>query len=267
MKHIIQKIFNKFGYQVTKLPNPNTGIQTILSDSKEPKLSSTVQIPDDFNEFQKKLIEEASPFTMTSPERMGSLINAVEYIIKNNIEGDFVECGVWRGGCILIMIRTLMKYGVKDRIIHLYDTFEGMSEPTEVDISITGEYAQQLLRAKERDEEDHIWAYAPIEKVQKLLESTGYYTEKIKYHKGKVEDTIPKNIPSKIALLRLDTDWYESTKHELEHLYPLLVPSGVLIIDDYGHWQGARKAVDVYFQDKKILLNRIDYTGRIAVKP
>jgi hypothetical protein len=86
--------------------------------------------------------------------------------------------------------------------------------------------------------------------------------------KGKVEDTVPKNAPEKIALLRLDTDWYESTRHELVHLFPRLLPGGVLIIDDYGHWQGARKAVDEYIAGNqvKILLNRVDYTGRIGVK-
>jgi O-methyltransferase len=86
--------------------------------------------------------------------------------------------------------------------------------------------------------------------------------------KGKVEDTVPKNAPEKIALLRLDTDWYESTRRELVHLFPRLVPGGVLIIDDYGHWQGARKAVDEYIAGNqvKILLNRVDYTGRIGVK-
>ncbi len=86
--------------------------------------------------------------------------------------------------------------------------------------------------------------------------------------KGKVEETIPHDIPEKISILRLDTDWYESTYHELVHLYPRLVKGGVLIIDDYGHWQGARKAVDQYFQENNIpvLLNWIDYTGRVAVK-
>jgi len=75
-------------------------------------------------------------------------------------------------------------------------------------------------------------------------------------------------MPGKIALLRLDTDWYESTAHELKHLYPLLVPGGVIIIDDYGHWEGARKAVDEYITAEKLplLLNRIDYTGRIGIK-
>ena len=79
---------------------------------------------------------------------------------------------------------------------------------------------------------------------------------------------MPGYLPSGIALLRLDTDWYESTKHELEHLYPLLVSGGVIIIDDYGHWKGAKKAVDEYIKDNNLplLLNRIDYTGRIGIK-
>src|SRR5690606_24776929 len=98
--------------------------------------------------------------------------------------------------------------------------------------------------------------------------STGYPMERCHFVEGKVEDTIPATVPDRISLLRLDTDWYESTRHELEHLWPLLQPGGVLIIDDYGHFEGARKAVDEYFLDRSDapLLNRIDYTGRIAIK-
>jgi hypothetical protein len=111
------------------------------------------------------------------------------------------------------------------------------------------------------------WCYASIEDVRQNILSTGYPEEKIYLVKGKVEHTIPKILPEKLSLLRLDTDWYESTKHELIHLCPQLSPEGILIIDDYGHWQGARKAVDEYFaeQNRKIYLHRIDYTGRIAV--
>jgi O-methyltransferase len=98
--------------------------------------------------------------------------------------------------------------------------------------------------------------------------STGYDMGRIHFVKGKVEDTIPNGAPSRIAILRLDTDWYESTRHELENLYPRLSPRGVLIIDDYGHWAGCRQAVDEYIHSNKIklLLNRVDYTGRVAVK-
>ena len=99
------------------------------------------------------------------------------------------------------------------------------------------------------------------------MKSTGYPVGNIRLLKGKVEDTIPGTMPAKIALLRLDTDWYESTKHELTYLFPLLEKSGVLIIDDYGAWQGARKAVDEYLKDNgTVYLNRIDFTGRLLIK-
>jgi O-methyltransferase len=103
--------------------------------------------------------------------------------------------------------------------------------------------------------------------VRATLLETGYPAERLHLHRGPVEETLPRQSPGPLALLRLDTDWYKSTLHELEHLYPLLAGGGILIIDDYGHWQGARRAVDEYFADSPpLLLNRIDYTGRIAVK-
>jgi predicted O-methyltransferase YrrM len=107
-----------------------------------------------------------------------------------------------------------------------------------------------------------------MEDVAEALRTTGYDQRRVHLIKGKVEDTVPGAAPETIALLRLDTDWYESTRHELEHLFPRLSPGGVIIIDDYGHWQGARRATDEYLQQNRIrlLLNRIDYTARIGVK-
>ena len=112
-------------------------------------------------------------------------------------------------------------------------------------------------------------AIAPFEEVSRNMFSTGYDRARINFVRGKVEDTLPASAPAEIALLRLDTDWYESTSHELVHLYPRLVKGGILIIDDYGHFAGAKKAVDEYFQEYSIpiFFNRIDYTGRLAVKP
>jgi O-methyltransferase len=106
-----------------------------------------------------------------------------------------------------------------------------------------------------------------LAEVQAAMRSTGYPEHQIGYVSGRVEETIPESAPSEIALLRLDTDWYGSTRHELEHLYPRLVSGGVLIVDDYGHYAGARQAVDEYFAGRPILLARVDYTGRMAVKP
>jgi hypothetical protein len=101
------------------------------------------------------------------------------------------------------------------------------------------------------------------------MTATGYPSNKIHFIKGPVEETIPRQMPSpSIALLRLDTDWYESTKHELIHLFPRLSAGGILIIDDYGHWAGARQAVDEYFAGlpEKYFFHRIDYSGRLIVK-
>ena len=133
-----------------------------------------------------------------------------------------------------------------------------------------GTPANQLLDSAERKEGlDNYWCVASVESVRKNIVSTGYPESKIHLVKGKVEESVPLHAPERIALLRLDTDWYESTKHEMTHLYPRLVPNGVLIIDDYGHWQGAREAVDEYFAGQKFkpLLNRLDYTGRLIIKP
>ncbi len=115
---------------------------------------------------------------------------------------------------------------------------------------------------------ESVWCIASLQEVRHNMQATGYPSGQIHYIEGRVEETIPAQIPDSIALLRLDTDWYESTRHELEHLYPRLVEGGVLVLDDYGHWQGARQAVDEYFAQAghRPLLQRIDYSGRLAVK-
>ncbi len=167
---------------------------------------------------------------------------------------------------MMAVARTLMASGARRRL-YLFDTFDGMSEPTVNDRSFRGELAADLLRRSDRVS-SAIWAYGPMAEVKANLRRTGYDESELVLVSGKVEDTIPSQAPEQIALLRLDTDWYESTYHELVHLYPRLSVGGVLIIDDYGHWEGARKAVDQYIQEKKLklLLHRIDYTGRACVK-
>ena len=216
-----------------------------------------------------KICEFCKPYTMTTIERMYAIFKAVQYITENNIEGDFVECGVWRGGSSMMIAKALIHFGVSDRKIYLYDTYEGMSAPTSKDVTHEGNSAQTLLEEEISNKKNaSIWAIAGLEDVKKNLHLTAYPEKQLIFVKGKVEDTIPKTIPAKISLLRLDTDWYESTRHELIHLYPVLVNKGVLIIDDYGHWRGSREATDQYFKQtqQSILLNRIDYTGRLGLK-
>lgn len=216
--------------------------------------------------LQKEVIATARPFTMTSVNRMAALVDAVTYVTQNEIPGDIAECGVWRGGSMMAVALTLLAHGDRNRSLFLYDTFEGMSPPTPHDIDLNGVPAAKQLGGDSPG--TGIWCYAGIDEVRANILSTGYPEEKIHLIKGKVEDTIPCVLPSGLSLLRLDTDWYESTKHELEHLYPLLHAKGVLIIDDYDHWKGARKAVDEFFQSRgdKIYLHRIDYTGRLLIK-
>lgn len=221
----------------------------------------------DLSAADKRIVERIAPFTMTSHERCASLLGAVDHIHRHRIPGDIVECGVWRGGSMMACALSLLGRGDAQRRLHLYDTFEGMSAPMDVDKSFDGEAAEDQLRRNSRSH--GIWCEASIEDVQANLESTGYPRERMHFVKGKVEDTIPARIPDEIALLRLDTDWYSSTLHELNHLYPRLAKHGILIIDDYGHWQGARQAVDEYFKDAgpSVYLHRIDYTGRMVLKP
>lgn len=252
IKNIIQKTLKKYGYEIVK-----------------PDLRLVINgFPADFDLQTLKIIKQTKPYTLTSPERIASLVNAVNYIVDNKIEGDIVECGVWKGGSSMAAIATLKYKKDFSREVYLYDTYEGMSVPTEEDKVFTGTSANEMLQSSDINDASSVWCYSSIEEVRTNVSTLNYPKDKIHYIKGKVEDTIPQYMPEKIAVLRLDTDWYQSTKHELEHLYPLLVKGGVLIIDDYGHWEGARKAVDEYMEHQKlaILLNRIDYTGRIAIK-
>ncbi|HEV2370140.1 MAG TPA: TylF/MycF/NovP-related O-methyltransferase [Acidimicrobiales bacterium] len=228
-----------------------------------------------FTGFEAETLERARPYTMTSPERLVALMDATSYVVQRGIPGAIVECGVWRGGSVLATIEVLLHLGVSDRDVCLYDTFEGMTEPTEADTSAFEQERSAVAswaRYQRQGRRAWDWFFDPgvfnLEDVRQLLHKTGYPSERIHFIVGRVEDTLPDQVPESIALLRLDTDWYESTRHELVHLYPNLAEGGVLIIDDYGHWDGARRAVDEYFDagPQRPLLARIDYTGRMGVK-
>ena len=248
MKRAVQKTAGKLGYKIIKKPSEG--------------------LHEDMDEGFKKIYEECREYTMTSTERMYALYKSVEYVVNLKIPGDFVECGVWKGGSSMIIARTLLKMKEKNSKIYLYDTYEGLSEPTKEDKKLIASLSAVDEWGK-RQKEDHIdWCFSPLEEVKKNMLSTKYPKKNLIFIKGKVEDTIPLTVPPKIALLRLDTDWYESTYHELKYLFPLLSNKGALIIDDYGCWAGAKKAVDTYFDENKIviLLNRIDYTGRLGIK-
>jgi O-methyltransferase len=224
--------------------------------------------PPDFQQRDIDLCKEVAPYTMTPPEAVYALASAVRHICANEVPGAIVECGVWKGGSMLAVARTLLELERNDVHLYLFDTFEGMSEPTDKDVMWTGQRADELLARESVDSK--LWARAPLDQVRDLMHSSRYPQSRIHFVKGKVEETIPAQAPEQIALLRLDTDWYESTKHELVHLYPRLAPGGVLILDDYGWWRGAGRATDEYFHENgpPPLLVRIDHEGRrVAVKP
>jgi hypothetical protein len=208
-----------------------------------------------------------APYTMTSRERMYAMFQATRYVTQAGIPGDVVECGVWRGGSSMMAALALAKLG-SSRRFWLYDTYEGMPEPGEHDYGLDGQDAHAEWARNQRGEINE-WCYAPLDDVRSNMLGAGLPAEQLELVVGKVEDTIPGSVPDQIALLRLDTDWYDSTYHELVHLYPRLAPGGVLILDDYGFWGGVREAVDRYLQEQGIalLLNRIDHAGRLAIKP
>ncbi len=226
------------------------------------------EIPSDFSVQDNVIINLVKPYTMTSDERIFSLIESVRYVINNKIPGDIVECGVWRGGSMMASAKTLLDLNDQEKHLYLFDTFEGMTEPGKIDVSNSKLDATKEFDNTKINSNSSKWCRASIEDVKSNLFNIDYDKSKIHFIKGKVEDTLPTNEPKSISILRLDTDWYKSTKHELIHLFPKLSKGGVLIIDDYGFWQGARKAVDEYISENniQIFLNRIDNTGRIAIK-
>jgi O-methyltransferase len=231
-------------------------------------------IPAEYDDDLVDTIKFVRRHTLSSAQRVAALCDSVEYISREGIEGDFAECGVWKGGSMMAAALTLKRLGDTDRDLYLFDTYSGMAEPTEEDAPSPYDGYSPYKRWKRNKDKSGVddggsgWAAISVESVRAAMLSTGYPAERIHLVKGLVEDTIPEQAPDKLALLRLDTDWYASTKHELEQLYPRLTETGVLIVDDYGHYEGARKAVDEYFEGtgQRVLLNRIDYTGRIAIK-
>lgn len=239
-----RKMFGAFGLDITRQDSPFL----------EPE----------FNRY----LEHCSPFTMVSRERLYAHFQAVRHVVRHRIEGDIVECGVWRGGTSMLGALTLLGLNDTSRHLWLYDTFAGMTEPTADDVSPWDGNQAALLWKAGRREHHNEFCFAAIEDVQHNLASTSFPSARSHFVKGDVLETLKVSVPDKIAVLRLDTDWYESTRAEMEVLFPRLSKGGVLLIDDYGAWKGCKKAVDEYLADNDIplMLHRTDYTGRSAIK-
>jgi len=254
----LRRLAFRFGYDFTLRRMPQFEVER-----------RDLDLPRDMDPAFIEVYRAASPYTMTSAERMYGLFSAVRHVVAHDIPGDLVECGVWKGGSAMVMALTLQQLGADGRRIWLYDTFAGMTEPEPIDRRAR-DGAEMLTRWRHFQRADHnAWTYAPLEEVRANLARTGFPGERLVYVPGEVERTLPARVPETIAVLRLDTDWYRSTYHELCHLYPRLASGGVLILDDYGSFEGARAAVDQYLAEQglSLFLARLDTTGRIAVKP
>ena len=252
----INSISKKFGYRLIKIQKNKNWSEDFVGISQ----------------FEKKTLETCSNFSMTGFDRMFFLIKAINQIHIDNVEGDFVECGVWRGGNLILFQKLIEKLNIKNKKIFAYDTFEGMTTPGNSDFSVNNEKALNIinnLKKKNIDPAKNIvLAKCDLENVKYNYYKNTKKNNNLILIKGDVEKTlkIKKNLPKKISILRLDTDWYKSTKIELETLFPLLSKNGILIIDDYGYWKGSKKAVDNYFKKKQINLIKIDFTSRYLFK-
>ena len=224
--------------------------------------------PQDFSPFTRTLWDQVKPYTMTTPERVVNLERAVRHLVAAGIEGDIVECGVGAGGSMMAAAYTLLDLGRPDRRILLYDTYRGMVRPTVEDVSVFGKSALRKFEKKLKDGEC-TWNNHPLETVRANLARTGYPADKLLFIEGLVQDTLPLNDSASIAILRLDTNLYESTKAECEFLMPKLAPGGILIIDDYFRWRGQQKAIDEYLaaQGIRMFLVRLDDHSAIGVMP
>ncbi|OBA84269.1 hypothetical protein A9W99_04905 [Mycobacterium sp. 1164966.3] len=229
----------------------------------------------DLDDSVRSIIRAVEPYTLTSGDRIAELCTSVDYIIDNDIPGAFVECGVWRGGSLMATLLRLLERGISDRDVAGFDMFTGLgpsgipTQPTPDDADFKGRSVERMMNpGKLKQELGSRLTHFEVsrDEVFDRLASTGYPPERIHLVAGPVEDTIPEHASETIALLRLDTDLYGSTRHELEHLYPRIPVGGVLVIDDYGHFKGARKAADEYLKGHRILLHRVDSSCRFAVK-
>jgi hypothetical protein len=244
------------GYQVTRASRP---ARTTRASRRE--------LPAHYDDDARRIIRTVRPRTMTSHAKLFALIVATRHVADHGIPGAFVECGVWRGGSMQAVALALLEREVTDRELHLFDTFEGMPPAGEHDVRAADQRPASELLA-DRSRSSRLWAVAGVDDVRAGLAETGYPADHVNFHVGRVEETIPGDAPGTIALLRLDTDWYESTRHELEHLYDRVPPGGVIVIDDYGYWQGARRAVDEFLAQRRAPLALLPMgSGRIAIKP
>jgi len=229
---------------------------------------------------------------MVNPKHFNDLFNLIDIINKNNINGSIVETGVWKGGCIMLMMLKQKEYN-QDRLFYLFDTYEGLPPPSDND-SIKAHTLFNLINKepelingdpnladglqknhKKYDKFKDIpgisnngkknkWCYCSLDNVKKNIYSINYNKNNTLFIKGDIMKTLDNNIniPEAISILRIDTDWHDSVKKSLEILYPYVSSGGFIIIDDYYDWQGAKNATDNFFKNKKYTIFEKGGKGR-----
>jgi len=248
IKKIVKYSFDYFGYEIKKKNNFMDRNHEFIAEASEEKLEM-------INSFEK--------ISLTSKTNLWSIFQSIEYINNKNIAGDIVECGIYNGFTIAFMNQILIK-NYLDKVIWGYDTFEdGFLKETISD--------KDILTIKKKVfniDNDKTKFFTLEEVILNIKKFSEYNDDKFRLIKGDIIKTLDseENIPKKISFLRLDTDLYETTKKQLEILYPRLTPGGILHIDDYGWMGGVRDAVDEYFKDQKIWLHRVDMTCRYLIK-
>ncbi len=252
MKNLLRKFFNKVGYNVTKIDK----------ETYSPNLFPGY----DYSVEGAKAIDICRKYSMMPSINLQTLFEQAVYCEKKNIEGDFVECGVWKGGAVGMMAIANKQFGKQPRNLHLFDAFDDLCEP---DPEVDGEKAMSdIKKFAGKDVAELTGTLTPVKGMynsfgghgtinvcnELLVKKIGYDSEKIFYHKGWFQNTLPADAKTidKIAILRLDGDWYESIKICLEHLYDKVEKGGLVVIDDYGYYEGCTKAVDEFLSERKI---------------
>ena len=256
-KNLTSKVLSRFGLKLIRLRDLQNSVL---------QFQETFEGSDALDACWKR--------SMQTRDSLYNLWEVGSYLHANQIEGDFVECGVWRGASMQLLARQIVEKNLSAKSMWLYDTFGGMTQPTQADKRIKdGRLAEELGWDASELQEDiafmsGVHAFATLNDVKDGFIQMGLDLQNLNFIIGDVIETIPRDMPKKISLLRIDTDWYESTSHILLNLYPRVVTGGVVILDDYDYWSGARQAADEYFSSHQLhpLLLRQTGGGRVFIK-
>lgn len=275
-KEGVKKVVDNLGYSIHK--------KAEVKPTHESVAESNSFIRFDYAEEGFKAVQLTKEFSMLAPINLFTLYEQAVYCEKKNIDGAYVECGVWKGGAVGIMAEANLQFGSSRRHLHLFDAFDNICPP---DAAIDGQKAiddtkiilglQDTIKMAGQLESieggyDSMGGHGTIEICKDLLEKViNYPAEFIHFHKGWFQDTLPvaKDEIDSIAILRLDGDWYASIKTCLVNLYDKVSKGGLIVIDDYGYYEGCTKAVDEFLENRNIktFLSYSSPNCRYFVKP